>query len=320
MNLCLRLGLIALAALALAAPARAFPTKPVRIIVPWPAGGSTDTIGRLVAQQLTPLLGQNVVIDNRAGGSGAIGIEFATRATPDGYSLAIIEVAHVVLSSTLARPPYNLMQDFAPITLIGTSPMILFVNAAVPAKSVAEFIALARAKPGAVLMAHAGHGSFGHLLSELMQQRTGVRFTQVGYKGAAPAFIELAGGQVQAFTATLASGAGTLKTGRIAALAVAGTKRLDALPAVPTLTESGIPDFVVEQWWGLVTPVKTPPEVLARLHRDSVAAIEHPLVRERVSELAVVPGTSSPQAFKLLIDAEIKRWARVAADAGVKPE
>ena len=302
------------------AVAQPYPNKPVRIIVPWPPGGSTDTIGRLLGQRMTPLLGQNVVIDNRAGGSGVIGIELATRATPDGYSLAIVESAHAVLTTMLARPPYNLQQDFAPITMIGTSPMILFINAAVPAKSVTELIALARAKPGGVMMAHSGHGSIGHLLIELMQQRSGARFTLVGYKGAAPALIELAGGQVQAFSATLASGAGTLKTGRIAALAVAGTKRLAVLPAVPTLAESGVPDLVAEQWWALAAPAKTPPDVIARLHRDSVAAVNEQTLRERVSELAVVPGSSSPQALRLFIDGEIKRWAQVAKDAGLKPE
>lgn len=300
--------------------AQAFPNKPVRIIVPWPPGGSTDAIGRLLGQRLTQLFGQNVVIDNRAGVSGAIGIELASRASPDGYTLAIIELPHAVLTTTLAKVPYNLLQDFAPLTMIGTSPMILFISTTLPAKTLAEFIALARAKPGNLLMAHTGHGSIGHLTSELLQQRTETRFTQVGYKGAGPAFIELAGAQVQAYHATLASGAAMLKTGRIAAIAVAGTKRLDALPAVPTLAESGVPNIVVEQWWGLVTVAKTPPDVLARLHRDSIAAVDDPSLRARVSELAVVPGSSSPQAFRAFIDAEIKRWALVAKDAGFKPE
>lgn len=300
--------------------AQPYPDRPVRIIVPWPPGGSTDTIGRLLGQRLTQLLGQNVVIDNRGGGAGAIGIEAASRATPDGYTVAIIEVAHALLPTTRARLAYNLQKDFAPITTIGTSPMILFVGATVPVKSVSDLLALARTKQGALLMAQTGNGSVSHLMSELLQQRTGTRFTLVGYKGAGPAFIELAGAQVQAYGATLASGSATLATGRIVALAVAGKKRLEVLPGVPTLSESGVPDFVVEQWWGLVAPARTPPDALARLHRDSVAAIADPQVRKRVSELGVEPESSTPQAFRAFIDTEISRWARVARDAGIQPE
>ena len=300
--------------------AQSYPDRPVRVIVPWPPGGSTDTLGRIVGQRLTQLLGQNVVIDNRGGGAGAIGIETASRATPDGYTVAIIEVAHALLPVTRARLPYNLLSDFAPITTIGSSPMILFVGSTVPAKSVSELIALARTKQGALLMANTGPGSVSHLTSELLQQRIGTKFTQVGYKGAGPAFIELAGGQVQAYCATLASGSATLQTGRIAALAVAGKKRLDALPNVPTLSETGVPDVVVEQWWGFVAPMKTPPDALARFHRDSVAAINDPQVRKRIGDLAVDAGSSTPQAFRTFLEAELKRWARVAKEAGIQPE
>ena len=299
--------------------AQSYPDRPVRVIVPWPPGGSTDTLGRIVGQRLTQLLGQNVVIDNRGGGAGAIGIEAASRATPDGYTLGIIEVAHALLPTTRARLPYNLMQDFTPITTIGSSPMIVFVGVTVPAKTFSELIALARTKQG-LLMAHTGQGSISHLTSELLQQRTGTKFTQVSYKGAGPAFIELAGAQVQAYAATLASGSATLATGRIAALGVAGSKRLDALPGVPTIAESGVPDFVVEQWWGVVAPARTPPEALARLHRDIVAAVNDPPVRKRISDLAVEPETNTPQAFRTFLDAELKRWARVARDAGIQPE
>ena len=297
-----------------------YPDRPVRVIVPWPPGGSTDTLGRIVGQRLTQLLGQNVVIDNRGGGAGAIGIETASRATADGYTLAIIEVAHALLPTTRARLPYNLMQDFTPVTTIGTSPMIVFVGVTVPVKAFTDLVALARKKEGALLMAHTGQGAISHLTSELLQQRTGTRFTQVGYKGAGPAFIGLAGAEVQAYCATLASGSATLATGRIAALAVAGRKRLDALPNVPTVAESGVPDFVVEQWWGVVAPARTAPDALARLHRDIVASVNDPAVRKRIGDLAVEPQTSTPQAFRIFLEGEIKRWARVAKEAGIQPE
>lgn len=302
------------------AVAQTYPERPVRVMVPWPPGGSTDAIGRILGQRLAQLLGQNVVIDNRGGGAGLIGIEAASRATPDGYTFAIIEMAHVLLPATRARLPYDLMRDFTPITTIGTSPMILFVGSTVPAKSVSELIALARTKPGALLMAHTGSGSLSHFMSELLQQRTGTRFTQVSYKGAGPAFIELASAQVQAYCATLASGSATLSTGRIVALGVAGRKRIDALPNVPTLSESGVPDFVVEQWWGLVAPAKTPPGALARIHRDTVTAVGDPQVRKRIGDLAVEAGSSTPQAFRAFLDTELTRWARVAKEAGIQPE
>ena len=300
--------------------AQPYPNKPVRIIVPWPPGGSTDTLGRLLGQRLAPPLGQNVVIDNRPGGAGAIGIEIASRATPDGYTAAIIEVAHALLPTTRARLPYDVLKDFTTITLLGASPQIIFMGGTVPAKSFPDLVAFARTKPGALLMAHTGQGSISHLTSELLQQRTGTKFTQVGYKGAGPAFIELAGGQVQAYCATLASGAATLATGRITALAVAGKKRLEALPAVPTLAEAGVPDFVVEQWWGVVAPARTPPEALTRLNREITASLQDSQLRKRLADLAVEPASGTPQTFRTFLEDELKRWARVAKDAGIQPE
>ncbi len=311
---------IAAACTAFGAGAQSYPNKPVRIIVPWPPGGSTDTLGRLLGQKLAPALGQNVVIDNRPGGAGAIGIETASRATADGYTVAIIEVAHALLPTTRARLPYDLMRDFTPITLLGSSPQIVFVGPAISVKSLPDLLAFARAKPGALLMAHTGQGSISHLTSELLQQRTGTKFTQIGYKGAGPAFVELAGGQVQAYAATLASAFATLGTGRVAALAVAGKKRLDALPAVPTFAEAGVPDFVVEQWWGVVAPARTPPEALARLHKEFAAALEDPGQRRRIGDLGVDPAPSSPETFRTFLGGELKRWAGVAKDAGIQPE
>jgi len=304
----------------LVAVAADFPTKPIRVIVPWPAGGSTDTISRIVGQRLTTIAGQQVVIDNRPGVAGTIGADIAARANPDGYTITIIEASHVIMPATTARLPYDLARDFAPLTLVGVSPQILFMHAGLPAKSLKEFIAIARAKPGMVPVAHTGVGSFTHLMTEMFQQRTGLKFNQVSYKGAAPAFIELASGDVHMYMATLASGAPTLRTGRVTAIAVASEKRIAALPEVPTLAELGIKDMVVIQWWGFVAPVNVAGAVQARLHKDLVAAIDHSSVRERVTELAVDVSTSSPGELKAFIAAELKRWAAVARDAGLKPQ
>ena len=312
-------GLVA-GCLSLAVAAADYPTKPIRVIVPWPAGGSTDTLARIVGQQLTTVVGQPVVIDNRGGAAGTIGVDLAAKASPDGYTITIVEASHAVMPATTLKLPYDLARDLAPLTMIGVSPQIVYINAALPAKTLNEFIALAKAKPGAIPAAHTGIGSFTHLSLEMLQMRTGAKFNQIGYKGAAPAMIELAGGQVYLYIATLASGAGTLRTGRIKAVAIAAEKRVAALPDVPTLSEVGIKDMVIEQWWSYVAPVNVPKAILARLNKDLVAAIDHPSVRERVAELAVDLGTTSPAQSKARIAFELERWAAIAREAGVKPE
>ena len=309
-----------IALLAHPAVAADFPTKPIRVIVPWPAGGSTDTIGRIVGQRLTAIAGQQVVIDNRGGAAGTIGANIASKANADGYTILIVEAAHVIMPATTAGLGYDLARDFAPLTLVGDSPQVLFIHAAVPAKSLADFVAAAKAKPGLVPAAHTGTGSFTHLTAELFQTRTGVKFNHVSYKGAAPAFIDLGSGQVHMFMATFASGAGILRTGRIRALAVAGEKRIVQLPEVPTFAELGIRDMVVTQWWGYVAPARVPGAIQARLHKDLVAALDDASVRERITELAVDVSTSTPARLKAHIADELKRWAVVARGAGLKPE
>ena len=304
----------------LAVAAADYPAKPIRVIVPWPAGGSTDTLARIVGQRLTTITGQPIVIDNRPGASGTIGADIASRANPDGYTITIVEVSHAVMPATTAKLPYDLARDLAPLTTIGISPMIVYLNAASPAKSLKDFVALAKAKPGEIPASHTGLGSFTHLSLELLQTRTGAKFNQVSYKGAAPAMIELAGGQVQLGIFTLASAAGTLRTGRVTAVAIAGDKRVEALPDVPTLGELGFKDMVINQWWGYVAPVNVQGAIAARLYKDLVTAIDHPSVRERVTELAVDVRTTSPGQFKTYIAAELQRWAAIARDAGIKPE
>ena len=225
-----------------------------------------------------------------------------------------------IMPATTLKLPYDLARDLAPLTMIGVSPMIVFINAALPAKSLNDYIALAKAKPGLLPAAHTGIGSFTHLSLELLQTRTGTKFNQISYKGAAPALIELAGGQVDLYMATLASGAGTLRTGRIRAVAITGEKRITGLPDVPTLAELGIKDMVIEQWWMYVAPANVTNAILARLNKDLIAAIDHPSVRERVVDLAVDVSTTSRAQSKARIAAELERWAAIARNAGMKPE
>lgn len=320
MNMFQRCMVLLVACLPLFAAAADFPMKPIRVIVPWPAGGSTDTLARIIGQRLTTLVGQPVVIDNRGGAAGTIGVDMASKATPDGYTITIVEASHAVMPATTLKLPYDLAHDLAPLTQIGLSPQIIYINSALPAKSLNEFIAYVKAKPGTVPGAHTGIGSFTHLTLELFQTRTGTKFNQISYKGAAPAMIELAGGQVATYMATLASGAGTLRTGRIRAVAVMGEKRIEALPDVPTLGELGIKDMVINQWWAYVAPANVPKDILARLQKELVAAIDHPSVRERVAELAVDVSTTSPAQTKARIAFELQRWAAIAREAGIKPE
>ena len=320
MNIFRRYAILISALLPLSAAAADFPAKPIRVVVPWPAGGSTDTLARIVGQRLTTITGQTVVVDNRGGAAGTIGVDMVAKAIPDGYTITIVEGAHVILPATTARLPYDLARDFMPLTLIGVSPQIMFLYAGSPAKSFKDFIALAKAKPGEVTASHTGIGSFTHLTLELLQSRTGAKFNQVSYKGAAPAMIELAGGQVQLGIFTLASAAGTLRTGRVTPVAIMGDKRLDALPDVPTLAELGMKDLVINQFWAYVAPVGVPAAIVARLNKDLVAAIDHQSVRERVTELAVDVRTTTSAQLKTYIAAELQRWATVARDAGMKPE
>lgn len=297
-----------------------FPTKPIRVIVPWPPGGSTDTLARIIGQRLTTLVGQPIVIDNRPGVSGILGADIASKASADGYTISIVEVSHVLMPATTPKLPYDLARDFSPLTMIGVSPMIVYMHAAQSSKTLNEILALAKAKPGVIPAAHTGVGSFSHLVTEVLQKSTGAKFNQVSYKGAAPALAELAGGHVNLYIATLASGAGTLRTGRISAVAVASEKRISALPNVPTLVELGMTDMVVNQWWGYVAPVNVPGSIVTQLHKNLVAAIEYPAVRERATELAVDVKTTSPVQLKTFIAAELKRWAIAARDAGIKVE
>ena len=308
-----------IASLALPAIAADFPSRPIRVVVPWPAGGSSDAIARVIGQRHSALAEQPVIIDNRGGGAGTIGANMASKATPDGYTILTVEGAHVVMPATTAGLGYDLARDFAPLTMVGIAPFVVFVHGALPAKSLAEFIATAKAKPGLVPAAHTGVGSLTHLTLEMLQTRTGVKFNQVSYKGAAPAVIDVASGEMHLYTATYASGAPMVRTGRVRVIAAAAEKRMALLPDVPTLNELGVP-MVVTQWVAYLAPAKVPGAIQKRLHKDLVAAIEDATVRERLGELAVEVSTSTPERLKAHIAAELQRWAAVAHAAGLKPQ
>lgn len=310
-------ALLGLATLACAA----YPDKPVRLIVPWATGGSTDALARAVGQGMSATLGQQVIVENRPGAAGNLGAAAAAKAPPDGYTLAIIELPHAIAPAVMARPGYDLRRDFVPIGQIGSSALMLFTNPAVAAHaSVSGWIAEARARPGALAIAHSGGGSISHLAGELLQLRTGTRLNGVPYRGSGPALTDLAGGLVTAHFATLASAGALVSAGRIKPIAVTSDKRVALMPDVPTMAEQGVPNMVIAQWWGLVAPAGTPPAVVDRLRQALHAALGDAAVRERLRLLGIDKQPGSSAEFARLIEGELQRWAKVAEGAGIKPE
>jgi len=296
----------------------AYPDKPIRLIVPWAPGGSTDAIARAVAQRMSETMGQPVIVDNKAGASGQSGTDAAAKAHPDGYTIAIIELPHAIAPALFQKLPYDLLQDFAPITLIGTSPMVLFApSSGYRNGEVGEFMKNARAR--GVSLAHSGSGSVSHLSAELLAARNRVKVMTIPYKGSAPALIDVAAATVEGHFSTLASGASLLGAGKISALMVAGKSRIAALPNVPTATESGVQGVQIDQWWGLVAPATTPIPVLEKLRIEVGAALAHSSVRERLNSLAIDLQGSTRDGFRSFMRAEVQRWEAVVRDSNVQP-
>ena len=301
----------------------AYPDKPIKIIVPWAPGGSTDAIGRALAQRLSETLGQAVVVDNKAGAAGQIGTDALAKSAADGYSLGIVELPHAIAPAVVAKLPYDLLRDFSPITLIGTSPLILFVGADTDSKDLKAFLKnAATTKGGPPAIAHSGSGTISHLVGEMFAQRTKIKFNMVPYRGSAPALIDVAAGTVAAHFATLASGAALLSAGKIRAIAVTSNARM-AVPAlrdVPTFTELGVKDLVVNQWWALVAPITTPIDVLDKLRSETIGALASAGVQARMSTLGVDLKGTSRDELRGFMRSESDRWQTVARDVGLKPQ
>ena len=297
----------------------AYPDKPIRLIVPWAAGGSTDAIARAVAQRLSETMGQPVIVDNKAGASGQIGTDAAAKAAPDGYTIAIVELPHAIAPALFHKLPYDLLRDFSPITMIGTSPLVLFVSRTnYKNGDIRAFLENTRAKGAPIALAHSGAGSVSHLAAELLGARNRMKVLAIPYKGSAPALIDVAAGTVDGHFSTLASGSPLLSAGKISALMIAGNSRLAALPGVPTARESGIEGVQVDQWWGLVAPATTPILVLERLRQEVAAALAQPAMRDRLNALAVDLKDSSRDEFRAFLRAEVQRWGTVVREANVQ--
>ncbi len=303
-----------------AMPATAeYPVKPIRFVVPYPAGGPLDTIARLLGQKVSEAMKQPVVVDNKPGAGGNIGADIVAKSPADGYTILMGAVATHAINPTLyAAIPYDPVRDFAPITQVASTPNVLVVHPSIPASNVREFIAYAKANPGKLNFGSGSTGSAGHLAGELFKSMAGVELTHVPYKGAAPAMQDLVGGQIQLMFDNLASSLGQVKAGRVKALAVTTAKRTALAPELPTIAESGLPDFDISTWFGVFAPAGTPKEALDRLHAEFTKALATPDVREKMLALGAEPVGNKPEEFAGYIRAERDKYARVIKASGAK--
>ncbi len=299
----------------------AYPDKPVRLIVPWAPGGSTDAIARAVAQRMSETMGQSVVVDNRSGASGRIGTEAAAKAPPDGYTFAIVELPHAIAPAVFAKIPYDLLRDFTPISMVGSSPLVLFVSGSQYKNgNIQGFLKNARNSATPFTMAHSGSGSISHLSGELLASSTGLKINAIPYRGSAPALTDVVAGTVNAHFATMASGSALLSSGKLSALMVTGASRLPGLPDVPTAKEAGIAGMQFNQWWALVAPATTPIEIVERLRKEAVAALAHPSTRERLTTLGIDLKGSTRDELRAFMRNEVEQWGGIVRKVGIRPE
>lgn len=313
------------AAIALALPAGAlaadFPTRTIKIVVPYPPGGSADLIGRMVAEKMAKSTGQPVIVENKGGATGAIGSEFVARADPDGYTLLIaIADTHAINPAVVPRLPYDPLKDFVPISLLATQPFVLAAGPAMPAKNIAEFVALAREKPGAITYASNGTGGLQHLAMELFSSAAGIKTLHVPYKGAGPALTDTMGGQVHSIFISLQGGGSNLKTDKLRPLAITSAARLAVAPEIPTFVESGYPGFQMSQWYGILAPRGTPADIIDKLNQHVKAAINASDVSDKLKAAGTEPVGSSPEQFLAFLTREIAQWASVAKANNIRLE
>jgi len=300
------------------AQAPEWPSRPVRFIVPYPPGGPTDIMGRIVAQAVQGPLGQPFVVENRAGANGLIGSEQAARAAPDGSTFLVNASAHVIVPHLTPQMPIDVLADFAPVTNIASVPLWLVVNPALPVRSVAEFIAYARANPGRIAYASSSQGGAPHLAGELFKLMTGTDLVHVPYRGSGPAGQDLIAGTVQAMFDSVPASAGAVRDGRLRALAVTTRNRIAPFPDLPTIAEAGVPGYEISTWYGIWAPARTPPAIIARLQQAVASAARNPETRARFDALGAEPVADSPEDYARFVRAEYDRWGKLVRDAGIK--
>jgi len=309
-----------LLALTTAAAAQDYPTKPIRMIIPFPPGGSNDVVGRLFATHLSERLGKQVVVDNRgAGAGGIVGTEVVANAPHDGYTIGIISLAHAV-NPWLYKLPYDPIKAFTPVAILGSGPNVLVVNPELPVHSVKELIAAAKEKPGQLQYASAGVGSFQHLGGELFKFMAGVNLLHVPFKGGGPAMIDVVGGHTKVMFSSLVQTTPHIKSGKLRALGTGGLKRNPVLPDVPTVAEAGVPDYEAVNWWGIVAPAGTPPVIVARLHKAITEVQDSPEVQKQFSNEGAEVVKKSTAEFGQFMISEMNKWERVVKEGGIKAE
>ncbi|MGB7543680.1 MAG: tripartite tricarboxylate transporter substrate binding protein [Burkholderiales bacterium] len=297
-----------------------YPGKPIRFILPFPPGGGTDILGRLISERLAADLGQPVVIENRGGAGGNVGAEAAAKSAPDGYTIVLVAPSLAISPSLYSKLNYDPVRDFSPISLVATVPNVMVTYPSVPAQTLAEFIALARTRPGGMNFGSGGNGTSNHLAGELFNIVAGVKLVHVPYKGVNLAMNDVLGGQVQLVVIGIPAAAPHIKAGKLRALAVVAPQRSPALPEVPTVAEAGLPNFEVTTWYGVLAPAGTPRPIINRLNAELVKIMHAPELKERLAAMATDPVTSTPEEFADLIKQEIAKWGKVVREAGLKAD
>lgn len=322
MNLCYRLicTLLLSAAIVVGVHAQNYPAKPVRLVVPFPPGGSNDVLSRIMAEALAPGLGQQVNVENRGGAGGRIGSEHVAKADPDGYTILNIQSSFTTNIATQAKMPYDAQKDFAYIGMMALGPMLVIVHPSMPVKNVSELVRLAKARPGALNYGTSGAGGINHMSTALFANLAGINIVHVPYKGIGPAMIDLIGGHVQMIITSFPSAFSHVKSGRLKALATAGARRTSFAPELPTVAESGVPGYEAQLWWGLATAAKVPDDIVNRLATEMNKVLRTPQLKDRFGNEGAEPTVMTRDELRKYVLSEIERWRKVARDSNIRPD
>ena len=309
---------IATALFALPVAAQNYPEKPLRLVVPFPPGGSTEPLARILSQKLGEAFGHQVIVDNRPGAGSTIGAEIVAKSPADGYTLFLGSISNAISAALYPKLNFDIVRDFSPVTLLATTPGVLVVHPALPVKSVKELLALARAKPGQLAYSSAGNGTPPHLSAELLSSMTGIQLIHVPYKGGGPSIIALLSGEAQLSIASLPSAIGHMRSGKLRALGVTTPQRTPAVPEMPTIAEAGVPGYAAETWLGLAVAARTPKEIVARLHAATAKAMTLPDVKEKLDALGYIVRVGSPEDYGNFVQSEVDKWRKVVRAANVR--
>ncbi len=320
-SLLMVLPLLVISTTALAQSAPGWPAKPIRWISPFAPGGGADITSRIIAQKLSPALNQQVLVDNRGGAGGNIGVDIAAKSAPDGYTVVLGTIGPIAINVSLYKKlPFDPVKDLLPVTQAANALNVLVVHPSLPAKTVKEVIAIAKARPGELSFGSSGLGATDHLAGELFKTLTGVNMVHVPYKGGAPAMLDLMAGQVQTVFSTVSTAIGAIKGGKVRAIAMTGDKRFELMPELPTIAQAGVPGFEVRNWYGVFVPAGTSKEIVARLNAELVKVLQMPDVKAKLLESGIEALHSTPEQFATYIQSETKRWAKVVKDSGARAE